>query len=132
MRTVKVYLSRTGVLNEFQTNATTWGDFKKELEDLGYFSGNMKAIHMKTKVTLEHPEVQLPSDDSYIILVPTDSKAGSEDYIMSPEEYKKLVNELVDVVQNFMKEKETILINNTERERLHKEVKKVLEGFNKA
>jgi hypothetical protein len=130
MRTLNIFLSRTGEVIKVETSATTWGTFKQELIGKGIFQGNMKAVHMKTKVTLEHNDIELPSGDSYIILVPIESKAGSDgQYQITEEQLDDFVENLCSTVEKLVQDFVNDVELSSEAKRLSAEVAELLKGF---
>lgn len=104
MRTVKVYSTRTSKLNKVETSATTWGELRPILEDLGYYTSSMKAVESSTKVTLEHSDIELPTGDFLLMMVPQESKAGA-DYTLTDEDINELAETIEDAVREFLEDK---------------------------
>lgn len=101
MRTVKVYSTREGKVNKVETAASTWGELRPILEDMGYYSSSMRAIESSTKVTLEHNDIALPEEDFLLMMVPKESKAGA-DYILTDDDIDDLAEVIEDAVREFL------------------------------
>lgn len=101
MRTVKVYSTREGKVNKVETSATTWGELRPILEDLGYYTSSMRAVESSTKVTLEHSDIKLPTGDFLLMMVPKESKAGA-DYILTDDDIDGLAEVIEDAVREYL------------------------------
>jgi virulence-associated protein VagC len=130
MKTLNIFQSRTGEITKVETSATTWGAFKQELIAKELFKGNMKAVHMQTKVTLEHDEIELPSDGSYIILVPIESKAGNRTFTVTEDQLDEFVENLCNAVEKIVTDFASDVELSAEARRIAAEVSQLLKGFN--
>lgn len=74
MRKVTVVSTQANDRREFQSEATTWGQLKREISSM--ITGDMKATVRETRVDLEHEEAQLPTGDFTIFLFPNKVKSG--------------------------------------------------------
>lgn len=130
MQTINVYSVRTATLKKVETNAKTWGELKSVLLEMGLFSNNMKAIHKETQVTLESDEIKIKDGFGTLIIVPVDSKAGSNANNVK-EVAKELKEELLKVVERELDKVVENYINNNEVVKLEKEIADILKNFRK-
>ena len=80
MRKVKVYSTSTG-LKVIDSEATTWGQLKDELEDNHDISlSNMSAVENKNNSSLVLNEAILPEGDFVLMLTPQKTKSGAYTY----------------------------------------------------
>lgn len=80
MRKVKVYSTSTG-LKVIDSEATTWGQLKDELEDNHDISlSNMSAVENKNNSSLVLSEAILPEGDFVLMLTPQKTKSGTRTY----------------------------------------------------
>lgn len=91
----KVTIFSTGGANKsIDVNSTTWGDLQKELSNHGVSTSGMKAVVGQTRVTLEHKDAQIPSDDFNLFLLPVKTKSGLTAAQIEALPYKDLRSEL--------------------------------------
>lgn len=78
MRTLSLKVLTQNELVKIETNASTFGEFKKEpsVTALGIDWSSAKLIDRGTKNSIEVDEAVLPATDSILFVMPTKSKAG--------------------------------------------------------
>ena len=77
MRKIEVFSQKTGY-KSFNSSATTWADFKRELLSAGYDLSGQSATENIQKKILEESDF-LPIGDFKIFLRQTDAKGGASD-----------------------------------------------------
>jgi len=92
MRTINVKLAAVRGLIKIETNATTLGEFKNEINenysDQNIPTTNVKFVDIKTKISYEDDRALLPAGDAYFFPVPITSKSGIE--FLSEEEVDEM------------------------------------------
>lgn len=85
-RIVTIYSTQGSKDKQIESEATTWGELQRELEQAGVTYEGMKAIVGESEVTLESAEAQLPvgltvgdqtTNDFTLFLTPVKVKSGS-------------------------------------------------------
>lgn len=76
MRKVTVVSTRENVRKEINSDATTWGQLKTEIERQGVSTGDMKAMIRENKNNLENDGASLPSGEFTLFLTPGKVKSG--------------------------------------------------------
>lgn len=76
-RKVSVFSTSTGKLVPIETDARTWGDLRKILEEKGISFSGMKAIVKETEMALEGDNAALPEGEFKLFLTPSKVKSGN-------------------------------------------------------
>lgn len=79
MRKIKIYSTSTGIA-VVNSEATTWGQLKVELENQNYSVSNMTAVENKNNSNLELDEAVLPEGEFVLMLAPKKTKSGAYTY----------------------------------------------------
>jgi len=74
MRTVTVVSTQANERREIQSDATTWGQLKREISSM--MTGDMKVTVRETRVDLSHEDAELPTGNFTIFLFPNKVKSG--------------------------------------------------------
>lgn len=75
-RVITIYSTKGG-MKEITTRATTWGEFKPEVEKAGYDLKNLAATCGNTRNGLERDDAKLQEGDYTIFLRPVKTKSGA-------------------------------------------------------
>ena len=79
IRKVTVVSTKTNVIKNYETEATTWGELVETIQ--GDFDlSNLKANENINKTTLEHIDAKLPEGPFRVFLRPTKTKSGNTDF----------------------------------------------------
>jgi len=103
-REIKVFSTLTR--KKIETNASNWGELQTELRRENIRFDNMKVAIGKSKVMLEHPQAELPTNAFTLYLMPTKTKSGND---WNEESIRNLsYDEMRDLVRDlFLEDSET-------------------------
>ncbi len=102
MRIVKVSTPAADGMREIQTEATTWGELKSDLQDAGISTDGMKGVVRETKVSLEASDAQLPDTDFTVMLFTGKIKSGFDHAEMMRalrDNIENAYNEVIDSIE---------------------------------
>jgi hypothetical protein len=94
VRKITLYSTKTGVKDNLMSTATTYGQLKKEIKNLGIDADKFKATETTNKVRFEIDEAVLPISAFYLILTPIDTKSGA-DYPLDRKELFAAIKEAI-------------------------------------
>ena len=78
-RKVTVVSTKTNVIKNYETEATTWGELVETIQR-DFDLSNLKANENINKTTLEHIDAKLPEGPFRVFLRPTKTKSGNTDF----------------------------------------------------
>jgi hypothetical protein len=76
MKKVVVFSTQTNKKKSINTDATTYGVLRRELESQGFSLSGTRNIIKENKVSLSHDDAELPEGDFTLYLFPTKTKSG--------------------------------------------------------
>tara|TARA_Y100001951_G_C11234403_1_gene236562 strand:+ start:394 stop:900 length:507 start_codon:yes stop_codon:yes gene_type:complete len=79
-RKITVYSTQAKSSQTIETSATTWGELKAEMSNVG----NVRAVIRETRNSLDTPSAKLPDQDFTLFMYPQRVKSGNEE-IVAPE-----------------------------------------------
>ena len=97
-RVVRVFSTRSR--KKIDSSAETWKQLKEDLRANDVPFSGMKAAIGKSKLSLEHPDAQLPTGDFVLYLMPKKTKSGQEVEDMKYSELRSTIKGLVDQSPN--------------------------------
>lgn len=97
-REIKVFSTLTR--KRLNSSATTWAELQAELKNESVKFDNMKAAVGKSKISLEYPGAQLPSEPFTLYLMPTKTKSGLDVENMSYSAIRAAIRQLVTTSEN--------------------------------
>ena len=97
-REIKVFSTLTR--KRLNSSATTWAELQAELKNESIKFDNMKAAVGKSKISLEYPGAQLPSEPFTLYLMPTKTKSGLDVENMSYSAIRAAIRQLVTTSEN--------------------------------
>lgn len=97
-REIKIFSTLTR--KRLNSSATTWSELQAELKNESIKFENMKAAVGKSKISLEYPGAQLPSESFTLYLMPTKTKSGLDVWEMSYSEVRAEIRQLVTSSEN--------------------------------
>ena len=97
-REIKVFSTLTR--KRLNSSATTWAELQAELKNESIKFDNMKAAVGKSKISLEYPGAQLPSEPFTLYLMPTKTKSGLDIENMSYSAIRAAIRQLVTTSEN--------------------------------
>lgn len=97
-REIKIFSTLTR--KRLTSSATTWAELQAELKNESIKFDNMKAAVGKSKVSLEYPNAQLPTEGFTLYLMPTKTKSGMNVENMTYSEIRQTIKQLVLSSQN--------------------------------
>lgn len=98
MRKVFVKSNQSEGVYTHETEATTFGDLKKELSstDVKFNFSGQRAVVKPGMVDLKEDAATLPTDDFYLFLIPEKQKAGMSVESMGYQELKTAIKEAIE------------------------------------
>ena len=97
-REIKIFSTLTR--KRLNSSATTWAELQAELKNESIKFDNMKAAVGKSKISLEYPGAQLPSEPFTLYLMPTKTKSGLDVENMSYSAIRSAIRQLVTTSEN--------------------------------
>ena len=97
-REIKIFSTLTR--KRLNSSATTWSELQAELKNESIKFENMKAAVGKSKISLEYPGAQLPSEPFTLYLMPTKTKSGLDVENMSYAQIRAAIRQLVTTSEN--------------------------------
>lgn len=79
-RKITVYSTQAKSSQTIETSASTWGELKAEMSDVG----DVRAVIRETRNSLDTPSSKLPDQDFTLFMYPQRVKSGNEE-ILAPE-----------------------------------------------
>lgn len=96
MRTVTIFDTQSSSTRTHSSNATTWGQLKRELG----IGDNTKGVLRQGKQTLQSSEAELPESDFFIFLFPDKVKSGFDADAMVRDMKTAMTEVFDEILQN--------------------------------
>lgn len=77
MRTITVYSTKNTTVKRYETETTSWEEFRNMLIDDGYDLHNLQATENVNRTTLLNLDAVLPNQDFVLFLRPVETKQGA-------------------------------------------------------
>lgn len=102
MRTITVYSTKNTTVKRYETETTSWEEFRNMLINDGYDLHNLQATENVNRTTLLNLDAVLPNQDFVLFLRPVETKQGA----MTRKEIYEKINADADLKQ-FVKDRIT-------------------------
>ena len=96
MRTITVYSTKNTTVKRYETETTSWEEFRNMLIADGYDLHNLQATENVNRTTLLNLDAVLPNQDFVLFLRPVETKQGAD---MTRSEIYAKINEDPDLKQ---------------------------------